>query len=305
MNCIDLFAGLGGFSEAAERAGHRVLWAANHSPDACTWHARNHPSVAHSCQDLQQADFTRVPAHDIQLASPACQGHTPARGIERAHHDALRATAWAVVTAAEVHRPEVVIVENVTGFLKWALYPAWADAMTRLGYALAPHILDAADFGVPQNRVRCFIICTRSRHPLHLTFKARAHQPASSFIQLDAGQWNPIRRPGRSLATLNRIKTGRAEFGKVFLMPYYSGGSGLTGRSLNRPIGTITTRGRWAVVRGNEMRMVLPEECRAAMGFRSSYQLPDSGTLAIHMLGNAVSPPVGTAILKAIERRAA
>lgn len=305
MTCIDLFAGLGGFTEAAERAGHRVVWAANHWSAAVQIHALNHPRVTHSCQDLQQADFTRVPRHEIQLASPACQGHSPARGVDLPHHDALRCTAWAVVTAAEVHRPEVLVIENVPAFLQWALYPAWSDALRRLGYTLAPHILDAADFGVPQNRVRCFIVATRSKTPLQLTFKARPHKPASAFIELDAGTWSRVRRPGRSAATLARIARGRAELGKTFLIPYYSGGSGLTGRSLSRPIGTITTRARWAIVRGNEMRMLSVPESRAAMGFRTSYQLPESATLATFMLGNAVSPAVGTAVLKRIERRAA
>jgi len=80
MDAIDLFAGLGGFSEGAEQAGVRVVWAANHWPAAVQVHANNHPETEHVCQDLQQADWTQVPKHDLLLASPACQGHSRARG---------------------------------------------------------------------------------------------------------------------------------------------------------------------------------------------------------------------------------
>ena len=67
---IDLFAGLGGWSTGARNAGIDVLWAANHWPVAVEWHSANHPEAIHICQDLHQADWSKVPAHDIMLASP-------------------------------------------------------------------------------------------------------------------------------------------------------------------------------------------------------------------------------------------
>ena len=130
MNGIDLFAGLGGFSTGAKMAGCNVVWAANHWRAAVDMHTLNHPNTLHICQDLQQADWSQVPAHDLLMASPACQGHSRARGKDRAHHDAQRSTAWAVVSAAESHRPAVVLVENVPEFAQWTLYPAWCAACT-------------------------------------------------------------------------------------------------------------------------------------------------------------------------------
>ncbi len=301
MKAIDLFAGAGGFSTGAVMAGCRVIWAANHWPAAVQWHAANHPGTTHACQDLQQADFTMAPAHDILLASPACQGHTPARGKERPHHDAQRATAWAVVTCAEVHRPPVVVVENVPAFLSWTLYPAWSAAMQALGYALAPMVLDAADHGVPQNRRRMFIVATQSKNPIVLHLPQRPHRPASSVIDLAAGKWSAVDRPGRSPRTLARIAAGRNRYGGRFLAPYYGHGSGETGRSLDRPIGTLTTRARWAIIDGNRMRMVRAIEGRGLMGFPADYKLPAGEALAWHLLGNAVSPIVACDLIEAIK----
>ena len=172
MNAVDFFAGAGGFSTGAVQAGCKVLWAANHWQASVDIHKANHPGTTHACQDLEQADWREIPAHDLQLASPACQGHSPARGKEKAHHDALRSTAWAVVSAAEFHRPMVCVTENVKFFERWNLYPAWKMAMESLGYSVSPHIVDAANHGVPQHRERMFIVMTRSKSLIVLDRKS-------------------------------------------------------------------------------------------------------------------------------------
>jgi len=302
MKAIDLFAGAGGFSTGATMAGVQVVWAANHWPAAVQVHANNHPATLHACQDLQQADWGMVPAHDLLMASPACQGHSRARGKERAHHDAMRATAWAVVSAAECHRPALVLIENVPEFAKWALYPAWCAAMGALGYALAPMILDAADHGVPQHRRRLFIAGTRSQHPVQLDLPRREHVGSAEIINFDAGRWSVINKPGRSAATLARIAKGRKAHGSRFLTAYYGNEAG--GRSMARPVGTITTRDRWAVIDGDRMRMLSVDECRQAMGFPASYQLPSRAKDAMHMLGNAVVPVVACDVINALRKAA-
>ncbi len=303
MKAIDLFAGAGGFSTGAAAAGVQVLWAANHWPTAVQWHAANHPDTVHACQDLRQADFRDAPAHDILLASPACQGHSLARGKEKPHHDAQRSTAWAVVECAEVHRPAVVLVENVPELAKWVLYGAWCSALHALGYALAPMVLDAADHGVPQERQRLFVVATRSKHPVELRLPRRERIAASTVIDLNAGRWSAV--ADKVPKTRARWARGRAEQGEQFVMPYYGSGSGETGRSLARPIGTLTTKARWAVVNGDRMRMVSPHaEGRPLMGFPADYQLPATIDKAWHLLGNAVCPPMACDLINAIREAA-
>ena len=88
--------------------------------------------------------------------------------------------------------------------------------------------------------------------------------------------WNRGRRhySARTIGeVLRRIANGRRQHGDRFLAPFYGSGSGLTGRSLARPIGTITTRDRWAVIDGGRMRILTIPESRRAMGFRDSYRL--------------------------------
>ncbi|NHZ99029.1 DNA cytosine methyltransferase [Massilia sp. CCM 8734] len=304
MKAIDLFAGAGGFSTGAHMAGIEVVWAANHWPAAVAIHAQNHPGAAHACQDLHQTRWEDVPAHDLLLASPCCQGHSKARGKANGNpqHDASRSTAWAVVSAAEYHRPAFAIIENVPEFTKWTLYPAWCAAMGALGYCLTPMIVDAADCDTPQHRERLFIVAARAAHPIMLNLEKGEHVPASSFIDFGAGKWQPIEKPGRAPNTLARVAAGRRLHGDRFISSYYGAEKG--GRSISRPVGTITTRDRHAIVDGDRMRMFSKQECRAAMGFPDDYCLPEKHADAIHMLGNAVGPLVAKKVITAMRAAA-
>lgn len=114
------------------------------------------------------------------------------------------------------------------------------------------------------------------------------------IIDPNAGGWSPVAE--KVAATRARIAAGRADHGRRFLMAYYGNEKG--GRSLERPIGTVTTRDRYALVDGDLMRMLTAAEYRVAMGFPISYRLPTSSTVAKRLLGNAVCPPVAEDLIR-------
>lgn len=144
------------------------------------------------------------------------------------------------------------------------------------------------------------VTAIRDREAPAVVAPAGRTAPVSDVLNLGAGSWSLVERPGRAAATLARVARGRAAFGPRFVMPYYGGGSGLTGRSLERPLGTVTTRDRWALVDGDRLRMLTVDEYRAAMGFPDGYQLPRPRHEAIHLLGNAICPPVAAAAVRAV-----
>ena len=299
FTAIDLFAGAGGFTVGAKAAGVDVLWASNHFEPCVRIHKRNHPEVIHSCQDLCQADFNDVPDHDVLLASPACQGHARARGLERAHHSSCRNTAWAVIACAEAKDPETIIVENVPEFTNWVNYPAWRLALESLDYVLTENVLNAYNVGVPQSRERVFVVAKKWYDgPREIPVGRSKLRPAKSFLnlKLDANKWSLIKTPNRAESTLERIAKGREDHGKKFLIAYYGQERG--GRSLDRPIGTITTKGRHAIVNGKYMRMLTTKEEQAAMAFPASYIMPPQKALATKLLGNAVPPPLAAHVVK-------
>lgn len=304
FDAIDLFAGIGGNTTGAKSAGINVLWAANHNKMVVDFHEKNHPEVDHDCQDLQQADWSLVPKHDLMMASPCCQGHTRARGKEGPHHHKSRSTAWAPVGCAEYHLPDYFMIENVPEMLDWKLFPQWRSCFESLGYSLSINILDSADFGVPQHRKRMFLVGTKSKNPIELKLEPQKHVPFESIISLDSAKWSPVNKPGRAQATLERVANGRSRFGDFFVMPYYKSGSGKTGRCIQRPLGTVTTKDRWAIVKGDEMRMVSVEEYRRAMSFPDDTLLPKRKDHAVHALGNATCPLQVKAVLEALVRAA-
>ncbi len=294
VKAIDLFAGLGGFTAGAAAVGVPVVWSANHSRLAVANHHANHQDTEHSCQDLRQADWSKVPSCNLVLASPCCQGHSRARGKDGPQHDASRSTAWAVVSCCEYHKPAAFVVENVPEFTGWRLYRAWRLAMESMGYHLTETLIDAADAGVPQHRRRLFIAGA-------LGGSVRIEQPRASYQ--DIGQhidwswprWSQL--CDKAAATRRRAANGQQAFGPRFVMPYYSSGSGKTGRSLARPLGTVTCGDRWALVDGDRMRMLQVPEYRAAMGFPADYQITGSRREQIKLLGNAVCPPVASHVV--------
>lgn len=292
---VDLFAGWGGFTLGAEQAGVDVVWAANHWPMAVEAHALNHPDTIHACQDLTQADWTKLPDYELLLASPACPGHsTASQPRRRAYHDESRATAWAVVDCAEVTYPETLIVENVPAFKRWQLYPIWKSALRQLGYELEEHTLRASHYGVPQRRDRLFIV--GSRVGAHITPRKPSQEPAfGPCIDWDDGDWRPITVAGAGAQ--KRMAAGRARHGERFLSQHTTGHRGI---SLDEPIRTITAQDHWLVVDGDNYRPLTIRETARGMGFPEDYAWPENATRtdSIIGLGNAVCPPLVAELIK-------
>lgn len=296
MRAVDLFAGAGGTTTGATSVGVRVLAAVNHWKTAVATHAVNHPEAAHFCEDAAILDPTTLPAHDLLLASPSCVGHTRARGKEQPHHDAARATAWCVIRVAETCAPRVVVVENVPEFLRWKLYPAWRSALSLLGYRVSEQVLDAADCGVAQHRERLFVVASKTRRPVVVPHATVRHVPARAVLDLAAGPWSDWR--AWCERSRSRIENGRQEFGDEFLVPYY--GSETGGRSLDRPIGTLTTVDRYALIRGDRGRMLSVAEMLRLSSFPANYVLTGSRRDQVKQIGNAVPPGLAAHVVKTV-----
>lgn len=299
---VDLFAGAGGSSTGARMVGCEVLAALNHWRIAVNSHALNHPRAQHRCEDAGIADMTILPAHDLLIASPSCTGHTKARGREREHHDAARGTAWCVIRALEAKRPPLFIVENVRELRKWELYAAWRLAAESLGYTLTETLLNAADCGVPQDRLRLFIVGSLDGRAITPRAPMTAHAPARSCIDLDGGKWS--RWDTYVPRSIERIRSAIERQGAECLVPYYKSKSSYAGRSLDRPIGTLMTKDRYVVVRGEYARVLTVPEQLALSGFPADYALTGNRAERVAQIGNAVPPPLAAAVIGSVLRAA-
>ena len=294
---VDLFAGWGGFTEGATQAGVNVVWAANHWPLAVEAHAVNHPRTVHSCQDLRQADWSRLPAYDLLLAAPACQGHSEAsQPKRRAYHDEMRATAWAVIDCADVTEPRAIVIENVPAFLRWRLYPAFKEALTRLNFTVTENIVRASYLGVPQRRDRLILTCTRGR-AVKLDVPIVPEPAFEPCIEWDApGMRSVDVMRGEDART--RLAVARSRFERC-LVQHVTGHGGI---SLDEPIRTITAKDQWIVVDGDQYRPLTMREYARGMGFADTYTWPAglARWQIVRGFGNAVPPAMARAAIEQV-----
>lgn len=300
MRAVDLFAGAGGLSLGAVQAGASVVWAANHHPFAVDCHSLNLPGTQHECQDLRQADWSTLPAFDLLLAAPCCQGHsTASQPKRRRYHDKLRSTAWAVVDCADACLPRALVVENVPSFLKWRLYPVWQLALERLGYRLTTHTMVASHHGVPQRRTRLFVIGVLGGHgvaPAPERPRPAVEPAFGPHVEWDTGRWRPV--SAGAAGAQRRIRRAQSNHGRRCLVQHVTGHPGVP---LDEPLRTVTTQDQWAVVDGGRYRPLTIRETCAAMGFPVDYRWPAGARRRDVQvaLGNAVVPAVGTAVVQA------
>jgi hypothetical protein len=121
-----------------------------------------------------------VPAHDILLASPCCQGHAKARGKKSGNpeHNASRSTAWAPVLALEFHRPQAAVIEHVPEFTDWVLHPAWLQAVQVLVQPkseIKPTERPSC-LGVNHDQPLCPPTCCPACHYLLLVYRVATHK---------------------------------------------------------------------------------------------------------------------------------
>ena len=299
LTLTDGFAGAGGSSEGMRQAGIDVRICANHWDTAVATHQANHPDTEHRTANLSETDFRTFPRTDIAWWSPSCVWHArsggrrqPPEEVERLRADAGaidRATAFAVIASAEVHQYDAVIVENVPEFAGWSLYGWWLDGMRALGYREQSVVLNAADFGLPQNRKRLFIVFTRSG-TVDLTLPNRAPVHAASILGADLGKL--VTRPLYVTPQIEQID----ELGVPYLVTYRR--NARARRADRNPLATVTAGGNHHGVatitdEGARFRMLTNRECARAQGFPDSYVFAGKASDVKKQIGNAV--PVAVA----------
>lgn len=245
---------------------------------------------------------------DILLASPECTNHTCAKG-SAPRDESSRATALYAVEYARAFSPRWIVLENVVHMRPWSRYGELKQELKSLGYYLAEQVLDASDYGVPQARRRLFLVGDKKGSPGVVGKKTPGPRKSVKAILDRPGVWDTtlLRSERRAAGTLERAERAFEALGEdaSFLLVYYgSDGSG-GWQPLTRPLRTITTVDRFALVEagagGSTMRMLQVPELRRAMGFDESYRM-DVGTRRdrVRLLGNGVCPPVMRRVVEAL-----
>lgn len=308
---LDIFCGAGGSSSGARAAGVQMIGAVDMDPVATSSYRDNFPKAYVETGKLEEIDAAslrqRVGSVDLLLASPECTNHTCAKG-NAPRSEESRATAMSAVVYAKAFSPRWLVLENVVHMRPWLRYGELKRELEVLGYKLGEQVIDASTVGVPQSRRRLFIVGDREREPRLVPVASVNPVAASSILDPD-GTWptSLLNGPGRAKATLDRAAKAFKALGEdtPFLLVYYGTDGGGGWQPLDRPLRTVTTVDRFALVTpglgGHRMRMLQVPELRRAMGLPVDYRL-ERGTRRdrIRLLGNGVCPPVMEAVVRAL-----
>jgi DNA (cytosine-5)-methyltransferase 1 len=308
---LDIFCGGGGSSYGARNAGAEIVCGIDLCEVATDTFYENFPASTTLTKALEDINPRKLHDSigdiDLLLASPECTNHTCAKG-SAPRSELSRATAMQTLRFAKEFKPRWLILENVVHMRPWSRYDELKESLDDLGYNVSEFVLDASEFGVAQNRRRLFVVCDLEDVVSEIKRPRRKRKHVTDILD-PPGKWGTtsLYSPKRAKPTLERAERGFAEVGKraSFLLVYY-GTDGCGGwQRLDRPLRTITTVDRFALVEpgddGHQMRMLQVPELKRAMGFRTDYVM-NHGTRRenIKILGNGVCPPVMEAIVETI-----
>ena len=162
MTTIELFAGIGGFRLAADAQKLQTEWANDCCPKACKVYRDQFGN--HS---IQQGDIRTlldsIPSHDVLTGGFPCQPFSSA-GKKRGIKDPRGTLFSVVVDVLRKHQPGFFVLENVKRLLTMERGMHFATilaSLAELDYRIEWRLLNVADFGLPQNRQRVFIVGAR------------------------------------------------------------------------------------------------------------------------------------------------
>jgi len=261
---IDLFAGIGGFHEAAKELGGHCVFASEIDKYACITYEANHGIKPHG--DITKIDAKNIPDHDILFAGFPCQSFSIA-GKRLGFEDTRGTLFFEIARILKEKKPKMFLLENVKGLKNHDNGKTLAvilDTLQSLGYDVHYTVLNAKDYGVPQNRERIFFM--GFREPRAFTWPAKQEKVTLSQLLQDDFEQN----------TSHTIRSG--------------------GRSSG-----INNKHNWDTYKlKNGFKKLTPRECARLQGFPDSFVIPVSNAQAYKQFGNAVCVKVAKAILKQI-----
>lgn len=328
---IDLFAGIGGMRIGFEAIGGKCVFTSEWNRFSAETYRANFGDDHEVHGDITKLEAAALPPHDVLLAGFPCQpfsiaGISKKNSLGRAHGflDETQGTLFFdVARILAAHRPKAFLLENVKNLLSHDAgntIEVIRNTLRKLDYVLAERLIDARAW-VPQHRERIFI--------------AGVHKDIAETISLSDIDIPLI---GPRLAAVLHAQDGTETpeepytFGSEGIVsPRYTltpklwdylqmyaakhraagngFGFGLVGpEDVSRTLSARYYKDGSEILVGQEggiPRRLTPRECARLMGFdrpgqQRRWRIPVSDTQAYRQFGNAVSPPVATAVARAM-----
>lgn len=158
FTAVSLFCGAGGLDMGFDRAGYKTIWANDFDNDACKTH-RNWSKANVVCGDISKVDYSAIPVSDVMLGGFPCQGFSLSG--PRKIDDSRNVLYKHYVKLVRQNKPKAFIGENVKGLLTMGngqIIDAIIADFAECGYDVYYKLMNAKNFGVPQDRERVIIV---------------------------------------------------------------------------------------------------------------------------------------------------
>ena len=297
---IDLFAGVGGIRQGFEsifKEKSSFVFASEIDKFAQTTYAANYGHLPSG--DITKVTPNEIPNFDILLAGFPCQPFSNA-GLKKGFDDTRGTLFFDIAKITEHHKPKIVFLENVKGFRnhdKGNTFRVVKETLEKLGYKVYAEVLNAKNFGVPQNRERIYIIGFLD-HSIEFKFpkplsktvnvgdilEKKVDKKYTISDKLWAGHQ---RRKKEHKAKGNGFGycmfTEKSEYTSTISARYYKDGSEILIEQKNK-----------------NPRKLSPREAGRLQGFSNDFKIVVSDTQAYKQFGNSVAVPVIEALAKEI-----
>lgn len=298
---IDLFAGIGGIRIPFQELGGKCVFSSEWDNFAQKTYRVNfgeNPSG-----DITKINALDIPNFDILLAGFPCQPFSQA-GLKKGFSDTRGTLFFDIERILSAKRPKAFLLENVKqlqGHDKGRTLKVILEHLRKLDYAVNYKVLRAADFGLPQNRERLYIVGFNKKI-FKLPKNYRFNYPTPTYQKTKLG--NILEKNVDEKYTISdRLYQGHLRRKKENIAK--GNGFGFSVFNANSPYtNTISARyykdGSEILIEQNDKnpRKLTPRECARLQGFPECFIIPVSDTQAYKQFGNSVAVPVVRAIAK-------
>ena len=301
---IDLFAGIGGIRIPFSELGGRCVFSSEWDAHAQKTYFVNYGETP--AGDITKIEAGDIPDFDILLGGFACQPFSQA-GLHKGFADTRGTLFFEIERIIEAKRPKAFLLENVkqlAGHDHGRTLRVILEHLHALNYNVSYKVLRAADYGVPQNRERIYIVGFDKNafsladdytfpYPEPLKIKTRLgdileNNVDSKYTISDALWAGHQRRKEEHQAKGNgfgfSLFTPDSEYANTISARYYKDGSEI-----------LIDQGT-----DKNPRKLTPRECARLQGFPESFVIPVSDMQAYKQFGNSVAVPVIREIAKQI-----
>jgi len=292
----DLFAGIGGIRLAFERAGFRAVFANDIDEKAKITYDLNFQNSRMTLGDIWKIKIEDIPDFDVLTAGFPCQPFSVA-GYRKGFKDEKNGNLFfRIIEIIDAKKPPIVFLENVKNLEKHdngRTFRVIKELLKLRGYKLKYKVLNALDYGLPQNRERIYIVGFKDEK-MYNEFdfpKPIKNRPKfRKFLDKDVDKkyyyndkplYEKLKQYSFSFDTVYQWRRTYLRENKKGVVPTLTANMGSGGH--NVPI----------IRDENGIRKLTPRECFRFQGFPDSFKLPKiADSYLYHQAGNSVPVPV-------------